>query len=66
MLCRLKHHTAPLPSTIYQHLTVGNNGNKELVELRVVFYLKPPATSRSPEKSEWHVGRRRLVNGKVY
>ncbi len=32
----------------------------------IVFYLKPPATSRSPEKSEYHDGQRRLVYGKVY
>ncbi len=39
--------------------------NLYLVEQGVVFYLKPPATSRSP-KSEWHDGQRRLVTGKVY
>ncbi len=38
----------------------------ESVELSVMFYLEPPVTSRSPEKSEWHVDQRRLVNGKVY
>ncbi len=37
-----------------------------LVEQGVVFYLKPPATYRSPEISEWHDDQRRLVNGKVY
>ncbi len=30
------------------------------VELRVMFYLKPPVASRSPN-SEWHDGQRRLL-----
>ncbi len=32
----------------------------------VVFYLKHPVTYRSPEKSEWHDGQRRLATGKVH
>ncbi len=50
----------------YQITFIGLVSSESYVEQGAVFYLKPPATSRSPEKSEWHVGQRRLVNGKVY
>ncbi len=65
----------PVPGTLLSQLTqplLGNTDNYVYskvfrpVEQGVVLYLKPPATSRSPEKSEWHDGQGRLVNGKVY